>query len=87
MAKCNNCKKEIQYNKFKRYRGKILCPECYKTRLIRKKEKKAKAEEVELNAKDTAVKAKEFGFAPSNDDMSVPSVLTDGDTKEDSKDD
>lgn len=50
VAKCENCKKAIQYNQYKRYRGKLLCYACYDTRLIRKKQKKlaeeGKAEEL-----------------------------------------
>ena len=52
MGSCNNCKKKILYNKYKRYRNKILCPECYDTRLERKAAKKAalkmKAEAVKI---------------------------------------
>lgn len=50
MGKCSECGKRIQYNKFKRYRGKILCYDkktktgCYATRLERKKAKKEAAE-------------------------------------------
>lgn len=44
MGKCSNCGKEIQYNQFKWYRDKILCYECYDTRLERKKAKKTRAE-------------------------------------------
>ncbi len=51
MGKCNVCGKKILYNKYKMYRGKILCPECYDTRLerkaARKAELKAKAEEMQ----------------------------------------
>lgn len=32
MAICDKCKEKIKYNKFKRYRRKILCLECYKHR-------------------------------------------------------
>lgn len=42
MGICNNCKKKIMYNKYKRYRKTILCLECYDTRLERKAAKKAK---------------------------------------------
>lgn len=45
------CKKRIEYNRYKRYRDKILCLECYATRLERKKAKKEKAEK--KVAKDT----------------------------------
>jgi len=41
MGKCSNCRKKILYNKYKMYRGKVLCPECYDTRLERKAAKKA----------------------------------------------
>jgi len=41
MGKCNNCKRKILYNKYKMYRGKVLCPECYGTRLVRKAEERA----------------------------------------------
>lgn len=41
MGKCNNCGKKIEYNRYKMYRGKVLCPECYDTRLERKAAKKA----------------------------------------------
>lgn len=44
IGKCSNCKKPIQYNKFKRYRGKVLCYDCYDTRLERKKQKKEELE-------------------------------------------
>jgi len=43
MGKCSICKKKILYNKYKMYRGKVLCPECYDTRLERKAAKKAEA--------------------------------------------
>lgn len=35
------CTKEILYNKYKMYRGKVLCNDCYAARLKRKAEKKA----------------------------------------------
>lgn len=44
MGKCSNCGKKIQYNQFKWYRDKILCYDCYDTRLERKKAKKKAAE-------------------------------------------
>lgn len=44
MGKCSKCGKRIRYNQFKRYRGKILCYECYDTRLERKKARQEKAE-------------------------------------------
>lgn len=40
MGSCLNCGKKILYNSYKRYRGKVLCPECYNTRLERKEAKK-----------------------------------------------
>ena len=45
MANCNNCGKKIKYNKFKRWRNKILCYECYK---IRKTLIKPKTEEADI---------------------------------------
>jgi len=45
MGKCSNCGKKIEYNKFKWYRRKILCYNCYNTRLERKKVKKEAAEQ------------------------------------------
>lgn len=51
MGKCSVCGKKIQYNQYKMYRGKVLCPECYDTRLERKAAKKA-----ELKMKAEAVK-------------------------------
>ncbi len=86
MGICNVCKKEIQYNKFKRYRGKILCPECYKTRLIRKKENKAQIEEAKLDAIEVGAKAAEFGFTPTDD---IPEQLppVEKEEEEGSKDD
>lgn len=53
MGKCSNCKKEIQYNQFKWYRDKILCYECYATRLERKKTKKARAK-ARIEAEDVS---------------------------------
>lgn len=41
MGKCSVCGKKILYNKYKMYRGKVLCSECYSTRLKRKAAKKA----------------------------------------------
>lgn len=48
MAICNVCKEKIMYNKYKRYRKKILCLKCYATRLDRKAAKKV---EVKVRAK------------------------------------
>lgn len=52
MGKCSVCKKKILYNKYKMYRGKILCMECYSTRLERKAakiaERKRQAESVKI---------------------------------------
>jgi len=45
MGKCSNCGKKIKYNQFKIYRDKILCYDCYDTRLERKKTKRKAAEE------------------------------------------
>lgn len=63
MGKCENCGKAIRYNKFKRYRGKVLCYDCYDTRLERKKQKKLEAKEAikEMNADE---EAKKYGFNP-----------------------
>jgi recombinational DNA repair protein (RecF pathway) len=55
MGVCSNCKKKIEYNHFKRYRGKILCYACYDTRLERKAQKKA---ELETKSKILAEKTK-----------------------------
>jgi len=41
MGQCSICKKKILYNKYKMYRGKVLCSECYSTRLKRKAAKRA----------------------------------------------
>jgi len=41
MGKCSECGKKIEYNKYKMYRGKVLCLECFSTRLERKAAKKA----------------------------------------------
>ena len=52
MGKCSVCGKKILYNKYKMYRGKVLCQECYNTRLERKAaaiaERKRKAEEIKI---------------------------------------
>jgi len=32
MAICSKCKNKIKYNKYKMYRGKILCKICYSKR-------------------------------------------------------
>lgn len=54
MGKCSVCGKKILYNKYKMYRGKVLCQECYNTRLERKAaaiaERKRLAEEVKIVA-------------------------------------
>ena len=72
MGTCNNCKKKIMYNKYKRYRGKILCVECYNTRLERKAAKKA-----EIKAKAEAVKIraprKKAKKAPKNMGLTIMS--------------
>jgi len=41
MGKCSVCGKKIMYNKYKMYRGKVLCPGCYDTRLERKAAERA----------------------------------------------
>ena len=69
MGKCSVCGKKILYNKYKMYRGKVLCPECYSTRLERKAARKAelkrKAEEVRMQmatpTKKARKKAKKLG--------------------------
>lgn len=67
MGKCSECGKKILYNKYKMYRGKILCLECYSTRLDRKTAekaiRKAKAEEVKIitPSKKAKKKAKKLG--------------------------
>jgi len=69
MGNCENCKEKILYNKYKRYRGKILCPKCYDTRLERKAAKKTelkrKAELVKIVTPSRKAKkaAKEQGIA------------------------
>jgi len=60
IGKCSNCGKKIQYNKFKMYRDKVLCYECYDTRLERKKAKK-KAKK-ELEAKEVENVANNLGY-------------------------
>ena len=45
MAKCHECKTKIEYNHYHMYRGKVLCYDCYDTRLERKKAKKEAAEQ------------------------------------------
>jgi len=61
MGKCEECGAEIRYNKFKRYRGKVLCYDCYDTRLERKKQKALEAEKntEKMNADE---EAKKYGF-------------------------
>ena len=62
MGKCSNCRKKILYNKYKMYRGKVLCPECYDTRLERKAakkvERKRQAELVKIVTPSKRVKKK-----------------------------
>jgi len=73
MGKCSECGKKILYNKYKMYRGKVLCPECYNTRLERKAAKKAKlkrqAELVKITkpSKKAKKKAKEYGLTTKID--------------------
>jgi len=76
MGKCDNCKKEIQYNRFKRYRKQILCYECYDTRLERKAAKKKKREE---RGKAANVKEDIMGYFPLEPDQEEDK--TDGDVK------
>jgi len=45
MGKCSVCGKKIEYNKFKTYRGKVQCYDCYDKRLDRKAAKKEAAKE------------------------------------------
>lgn len=69
MGKCSICKKKIEYNQFKRHRGKILCYACYDTRLERKAQKKKEAEEKLIkDAKEAEQKAVEFGLRPTIDE-------------------
>ena len=63
MGKCDRCGKKIEYNKFKRYRKKILCYECYDTRLERKKAKKDAAEEAAKDEKTLDALTDEFALA------------------------
>ncbi len=71
MGSCENCKEKIMYNRYKRYRGKVLCPECYSTRLQRKAAKKAELKKLaELNkivtpTKKARKKAKKLGLTIS----------------------
>ena len=76
MGKCSNCGKKILYNKYRMYRGKVLCPECYDTRLERKAakraERKRQAELVKIatptkKAKKTA-KKKGIDFGVDNEE-------------------
>jgi len=62
MGKCDNCGKKILYNKFKRYRGTVLCYECYDTRLERKRAKKEAAKK-KLEQEDIAKVAKDYGLS------------------------
>lgn len=72
MGKCSNCKKKIQYNKFKRYRGKILCYDCYDTRQERKRQKKLEAEAKDkITADNVAATSKEFGMEKEEDDKAI----------------
>jgi hypothetical protein len=76
MGKCNNCGKKIEYNKFKRYRKKILCYECYDTRLERKKVKKDAAELAAKNEEELQKKTEEFALA--NGDLAEPIDMDSG---------
>lgn len=57
MATCNNCGKKIKYNQFKRWRKKLLCPECYKIRstLKNKVTEEANVSDIITNPEDAAV--------------------------------
>ena len=70
MGKCSNCGEKIRYNKFKMYRGKILCPDCYATRLERKKQNKLDAENnlKEMNITD---EVKKYDVYPVSEDAPV----------------
>jgi len=65
MGKCSNCGKKIEYNKFKWYRGKILCYECYDTRLERKKAKKEAAKRL-LEASENRDKPEDSDYFYKN---------------------
>ena len=67
MGKCSNCGVKIQYNKFKMYRGKVLCYECYGTRLARKKQKKLEAE-AKLAVEDIKKTSEEFGAVKTTEE-------------------
>lgn len=83
MGKCNNCGKKIEYNKFKHYRGKVLCYECYDTRLERKRAKKQAAELAAQDSKTLDALTDEFALA---DGQAVTQpVEKDGDADEQSK--
>ena len=58
MGICDNCKEKIMYNHYKRYRGKVLCPGCYSTRLERKAAKKAELKQLAAMAKIVTPKKK-----------------------------
>ena len=51
MGKCSECGKKILYNKYKMYRGEVLCPECYDSRLERKAAKKAERKRLAKEAR------------------------------------
>ena len=73
MGKCSVCGEKILYNKYKMYRGKVLCPDCYSTRLERKAAKKAELQQLaEMNkivtpTKKAKKKAKKLGLTVMDD--------------------
>lgn len=87
MGKCSVCKKKIMYNKYKMYRGKILCPECYNTRLDRKAAKKAevkaRAEAIKIVA--PSKKAKKSAKRQGIDFGVIPEELHNGDSENDTE--
>jgi len=57
MAKCDECKKTIKYNKFHQYKnGKLVCLDCYNKRYQRKKKITEEADTTDLktNPEDTS---------------------------------
>jgi len=78
MGECSNCKKKIEYNKFKRYRGKILCYNCYDTRLERKKAKRIAAElEKTVKEKEIDVSALTKDYSPFEEAKKTEEEVTD----------
>lgn len=78
MGKCSNCGKKIEYNQFKRYRGKILCKECYATRLERKRQKK---EELERKSQTLVDNIK----VDDSDEVKLKYELTDDEPKKETE--